>query len=55
VLLDKVTPPDHVSDHMAALGMKETNCSTFCRETLIPALAKKVDSLPAGVRARLQS
>jgi len=55
VLLDRVTPPEMVTEHMAALGMKETSCSTFCRETLVPALAKKVDSLPASVRARLQS
>ncbi len=55
VLLERATPPEHVSEHLAALGIRETSCATFCHETLVPALAKKVDSLPASVRARLQS
>jgi len=55
VLLERATPPANVGDYMARIGLRETSCATFCRDTLVPALAKKVDSLPATVRARLQS
>ena len=54
VLLEHAAPPENVGEHMAALGLRETACAAFCRDTLVPALAKKVDSLPASVRARLQ-
>jgi len=55
VLLEKATPPENVGDHMAALGLRETTCAVFCKDVLVPALSKKIDSLPASVRARLQS
>ena len=55
VLLEKATPPDNVGEHLASLGIRDTTCAAFCKDTLVPALAKKVDSLPASVRARLQS
>lgn len=55
VLLERATPPAHVTAYMTRLGLRETNCATFCKEVLVPALAKKVESLPAAVRSRLQS
>jgi HD-like signal output (HDOD) protein len=55
VLLERATPPANAGDYMARLGLREMDCATFCRETLVPALARKVDALPAAVRARLQS
>jgi len=55
VLLERATPPVQVSAYMARLGLRDSDCATFCREKLVPALAKKVESLPAAVRARLQS
>jgi HD-like signal output (HDOD) protein len=55
VLLDGATPPAHAALYMARLGLRETNCAAFCREVLVPALAKKIESLPAAVRARLAS
>jgi len=55
VLLDGTTPPAHVGAYMTRLGLRETNAATFCREVLVPALAKKAESLPAAVRARLSS
>ncbi len=52
VLLGGATPPAHADAYMAKLGLRgETSCARFCRETLAPALAKKAESLPAGVRA----
>ena len=45
----------HATAYMTRLGLRETNCATFCKEVLVPALAKKVESLPAAVRSRLQS
>ena len=54
VVLQGATPPDHAAAYMARLGMRETNAATFCREVLVPALAKKLETLPAAVRARLQ-
>ncbi len=55
VLLERASPRAHVGAYMARLGLRETDCAAFCRDTLVPALAKKADSLPATVRARLQS
>jgi HD-like signal output (HDOD) protein len=54
VLLEGATPPAHAAAYMAWLGLRETNTATFCREVLVPALAKKLETLPAAVRARLQ-
>ena len=54
VLLERATPPANVGAYMARLGLRETNCAAFCRDTLVPTLAKKAESLPATVRARLQ-
>jgi HD-like signal output (HDOD) protein len=54
VLLEGATPPAHVGEYMARLGLRETSCATFCRDALAPALAKKADCLPAAVRVRLQ-
>jgi len=55
VLLGGATPPAHASAYMTRLGLREANPATFCREVLVPALAKKAESLPAAVRARLSS
>jgi HD-like signal output (HDOD) protein len=53
VLVDRTAPPAHVGAYLTRLGLRETNAATFCREVLVPALAKKAESLPAAVRARL--
>jgi HD-like signal output (HDOD) protein len=55
VLLERATPPESVGEYLTALGIRDTTVPAFCREVLVPALAKKVETLPAGVRARLQS
>ena len=55
VLLERATPPAHAADYMKRLGLREAECASFCREVLVPALAKKVEYLPAAVRARLAS
>ena len=54
VLLKGATPPAHASAYMTRLGLREANCATFCREVLAPALAKKLETLPAAARLRLQ-
>jgi HD-like signal output (HDOD) protein len=54
VLLEKATPPENVAEHLAGLGIRETSCAAFCRDVIVPALAKKAEALPASVRARLQ-
>jgi HD-like signal output (HDOD) protein len=54
VMLEGATPPAHAATYMARLGLKDTNCATFCKDVLVPALAKKLETLPAAARARLQ-
>ena len=52
-LLGRGAPMAHVSEYMAWLGLGETSCASFCRDTIQPALAKSASCLPAHVRARL--
>ena len=53
VLMERATPPAHVGEYLRRLGFRETSCAAFCRETLLPALSKKIDMLPGSVRTRL--
>jgi hypothetical protein len=53
-MLEGATPPAHTTAYMTRLGLKDTNCAAFCKDVLVPALAKKLETLPAAARARLQ-
>jgi HD-like signal output (HDOD) protein len=55
LMLDGAAPPPHVGECMARLGLKETDCVAFCRDTIGPAIAKKADCLPATLRSRLRA
>jgi HD-like signal output (HDOD) protein len=55
VLLERATPPAHTGEYLRALGLREPSGLALCRDVLLPALAKKADTLPATVRARLAS
>jgi hypothetical protein len=53
VLMERATPPAHVAEYLRRLGFRETSVAAFCRDTLLPALSKKIDMMPASVRTRL--
>ncbi len=55
VLLDSVAPPPHAAEYMARLGLRHTSCVSFTRDVVAPALTKKLECLPAAVRARLHT
>ena len=55
LLMERATPPAHAGAYLRGLGLRETSCVALCREVIVPALAKKVDALPASVRTRLQA
>lgn len=54
-VLDGVTPPAFVAEHMMRLGLRDTDGAAFCREVLAPALTRRGNALPAAIRARLRS
>jgi HD-like signal output (HDOD) protein len=53
LLLERAAPPAHVGEYLRSLGLRESSCLALCREVILPALAKKIDTLPAAVRTRL--
>jgi len=53
-VVDGVAPPAFIAEHMARLGLRDTDCAAFCREVLAPALTKRGNTLPAAIRARLR-
>ena len=54
LLIERTTPPAHIGEYLHRLGFREPTCVVLCRDVILPALAKKADSLPASVRTRLQ-
>jgi len=55
VALGGAAPPPYTGEYMTQLGLKETDCAAFCRDTLGPAIARKGDGVPAALRAWLQA
>ncbi len=55
VALGGAAPPPYAGEYMTQLGLKETDCAKFCRDTLGPAIARKGDGVPAVLRVWLQA